>query len=238
MTYNVLGNRYFGKGENSVGDRDWMLMMEVIRNEQPDILVIQEAPTAASPQNEVRKKWLHAVQTAGNFSFGPFLDNKQSTVNVFSKYSMNNIKWVTNDRKNQDFPNLRQVFIATLPDLNNLTFVGFHGERPNKSPLRDLSDLKTALDQAQYTQSKTIPFIWAGDFNRELSTIPEARYYAGVHQVKTCCDTNPTKKMKLAYDFIISQSINQIDNRVIKSATGSDHFPVVAKFIVNNKMLQ
>lgn len=99
MTYNVLGRRYLPrKGLNGhVNDENWKKMMKYIKEHQPDILVIQEAPTSLPPDDNIRKQWINHVNKNGNFSYY-YIHTESSTVNVFSKYEANIRTFVTNTK--------------------------------------------------------------------------------------------------------------------------------------------
>lgn len=236
MTYNVLGKQFFKQSfPGHPNDADRSIILSIITRENPDILVIQEAPTAKD--NQLKINWINDVKKTCNFSEVYIGDvDGGNTLNVFSKYQFDKYKFVTNTGKNGLF-GLRQVFLGRLDNLN-ITFVGMHATHGWKN----LGDLELAVNNSDGLfddRDFQDVVIWAGDFNRSVGDFQikdHGKYgpFSGSHKFNTCTDNDQkNRQYRTPSDFILHKGIGvQTQNPIIivRDAVGSDHAPVVSVF--------
>lgn len=213
---------------------DLEAIVEVIRNEAPDIVALQEVDVNTERSGPINQAEEIARRLNMNYFFAKAIDydGGEYGVAILSKFPISGTeifrlptKWETNGEP-------RVVASADI-ELGNGRVIKF-GSTHLDAQGKHTNRLLQVKEIAKISQEVNLPFIIAGDFNAVAGS--EVIEILDNHFTRTCDECpftisakNPTK----AIDFIAfrdsEDSFKVSDHRVIDEPYASDHLPLVAE---------
>lgn len=221
MTWNIH------RGVGSDGKMDLERIAAVIREEQPDAVVLQEVDQGTTRSKGVRQADELAKLLGWQVYFGKAIDFQGGEYGqaVLSKWPMSG--------KTHRLSEAGEARVAVAVQLStaeeSLTVVGVHLDA--ESAVRRKTEVIKLLDAVAKTQGKVII---AGDWNQvpegEIATLLNAAGFVEVKKIgpaMTCPAANPTTEI----DYFWSKGFTIAGQaRVIDGKAASDHLPVVARW--------
>lgn len=206
---------------------------DVIRKEKPDLIALQEIDINTGRSGKIdQAKQIATLCNYKHYYFGKTLnyDGGQYGILIISRYPLKNAHTVALPTDSAIGGEPRAIALAQvmLPNAKALYFGSTHldSERESSSRLmqvKKIREVSSNLDE---------PLIIAGDFNANPSS--QVIQELDKDFTRTCTKCEPTigeDGHTDTIDFIAfkrSQNISVLDHKVISSAKGSDHFPVIA----------
>jgi len=226
MTYNIK------RGEGNDGKTDLERSAQVIANEKPDFVGLQEIDENARRSGNVDQADALGKRLGMNAAFGwfmPFQGGRYGMA-VLSRYPIRESRSFKLPAGNE--PRIALAVEVELPSGESLMLVNVHFDWVNDDSYRfaQARSLQTFLDQL------TMPFILMGDFNDTPDSRTVKLLAAGRLEAKkpeqdrlTYSATNP--RVEIDYLFASPASRWKVnDVRVIDEPLASDHRPVAADF--------
>jgi len=205
----------------------------VIKNEQPDVVALQEIDVNAARSGKINQASEIASKAGDPYYYFadaiPF-DGGQYGVAILSKYPLSETQ-THRLRTDEKLGGERRVFataVVQLPNGKKFQFGCTHLDAQSDDINRRLQ-IREILD---VTASMTLPIIIAGDFNaREGSEVMKMLDSKFTRTCKQCLPTIQEDGEPMAIDFIAfrpSGTFNIKSHKVLNHTSASDHYPVVA----------
>ncbi len=228
MSYNI----HHANPPSRAGVIDLDAVARVIRDQNPDLVALQEVDVNTSRSGNMNQASALAEKLGMNFFFARAIDfgGGEYGVAILSKYPLSDTSVLPLPEEAAPEAEDRVLATAkvTLPGGNTIRFGSTH---------LDVEDASNRLQQVQAINSvaanERLPFILAGDFNDQ----PESEAIAALDNVFTrtcqaeCEPTIPVDVPTHAIDFIAftkSFGLEVKSQRVVPERYASDHLPVVA----------
>ncbi len=230
MTYNV--HHCNPPSESKTGKIDIDAITNVIRNQNPDLVAVQELDDHTTRSGAFSELEVIAKKLNMHFYFGKAMDFAGGGygVGILSKYPISDGTThqlpVVPGWKGE--PRVLATAKITLPDGNKIVFGSTHLEAYNKEN-RELQ----VREILRIASTETLPFIVAGDFN----ATPESAVIRILDSIflRTCTSQCPVtfdeEGDSGTIDYIAFRPVDQfqvIQHQVIEEKYASDHYPVVA----------
>lgn len=228
MSYNI----HHANPPSRPGVIDLDAIARVIREQNPDLVALQEVDVNTSRSGNINQAAALAEKLGMNFFFARAIDfgGGEYGVAILSKYPLSEMNLVP--LPEDAAPEAEDRVLATA----NLTLPGGITIRFGSTHL-DVQNAANRLQQVQAINSiaarEQLPFILAGDFN----DLPESEAIAELDKAFTrtcqsdCAPTIPVDVPTRAIDFITfskASGFKVVSQQVIPERYASDHLPVVA----------
>ncbi len=214
ITYNIHGGRNL-----------WMLpqldrVILFLRNEQPDIISIQEI-------NEGKRRGFQVSKISKELNFNVHfgshisLDGGQYGIATYTRSTILSRKHILLPHKREN-----RGLLDTLikQDGEIIHVLNTHLSLNSFTRINQLKKIQT------YLRTLQTPFIFMGDLNTSLSTLDELDVAKLMNKEHLPTTMFSNKRIDYIY---VSKDIKIVDYRVLPLKL-SDHFPVVAEFTFNN----
>lgn len=232
MTYNIHHANPPSKKES--GEIDLDAIVNVIRNENPDLVALQEVEVNTGRSGGVNQAKEIADKLGMKAFFGRAIDYDGGYygVAILSKYSINYpiVIPLPEDADSQAEDRVLTMASVTLPGGMVIRFGSTHLDVRSEG---NRNQQVKMINEIASNENK--PFIIAGDFNAE----PESIAIAELDKVFTrtctndCEPTIPVDKPDRTIDFIAftkGSPFKVVSQKVIQEKYASDHLPVVVNF--------
>ncbi|MCC9168429.1 endonuclease/exonuclease/phosphatase family protein [Pontibacter harenae] len=229
MSYNI---HHASPPTKSNTDIDLDAIANVIRNENPDLVALQEVDVNTRRSGPGNQAEALAERLGMKAYFGRAIDYDGGYygVAILSKYPMSETTVIPLPEDADPIAEDRVLATAkiTLPDGKTIRFGTTHIDVRNKEN-RDQQVRKIN----EIASTETVPFIVAGDFN----SVPESTAIAELDKVFTrtcttdCEPTIPVINPDRTIDYIAftkTSPFKIVSQKVIQESYPSDHLPVVA----------
>jgi len=230
MTYNIHHANPPSKGKT--GEIELDAIANVIRNENPDIVALQEVDVNTGRSGPVNQAEAIGGKVGMKAYFGRAIDHDGGYygVAILSKYPLSETTVIHLPEDADPVAEDRVLTTAkvTLPDGKTIRFGSTHLDVRNAEN-RD-QQVRTINDIAA---KETLPFIIAGDFNStpESSAIAELDKAFTRTCINDCGPTIPVNNPTRTIDFIAftkDSPFKVVAQKVIPESYPSDHLPVIA----------
>ena len=228
MSYNI----HHANPPSRPGVIDLDAIARVIREQNPDLVVLQEVDVNTSRSGNINQAVVLAQKLGMNFYFARAIDygGGKYGVAILSRYPLTeaNLVQLPEDAAPEAEDRVLATAKVTLPGGKAIRFGSTH---------LDVQNAANRLQQVQTINSiaaqEQLPVILAGDFN----DLPESEAIAELDKVftRTCqSDCEPTIPVDVptrAIDFIAftkASGFTVVSQQVIPERYASDHLPVVA----------
>lgn len=232
MTYNIHHANPPSKKES--GEIDLDAIVNVIRNENPDLVALQEVEVNTGRSGGVNQAKEIAERLGMKAFFGKAIDYDGGSygVAILSRYSINDpiVIPLPEDADPKAEDRVLTTASVALPGGMIIRFGSTHldvrSEGNRNQQVKMINEI---------TSKENKPFIIAGDFN----SLPESMAIAELDKVFTrtcitdCEPTIPADKPNRTIDFIAfttGSPFKVVSQKVIQERYASDHLPVVVTF--------
>lgn len=231
MTYNI----HHGNPPAQSGVIDLQAIADVINNQAPDLVALQELDVLTRRANGIDevKKLAELTGMYSFFSKGIDFDGGEYGVAILSRFKINRTERFPLPAKEGLPAEARSLAIVniTLPNRQGLDFACTHLDLKEEHRLLQVAEINKILG------SRKGHVVLAGDFNFEATN--PAMAILERHFTRSCrenCDptipeVNPDKEI----DFILLKKGSRLKvstHQVLKNIIASDHLPVVASYIL------
>ena len=229
MAYNI----HHANPPSKPGIIDIDAIVSVIRNQDPDIVALQEVDVNTGRSGPVNQAEKIAQKLGMHFFFGEAInyDGGYYGVAILSKFPLTEekINRLPTQSGTNGEPRVLVTAIITTPGGNQIRFGSTHLDAQSEATNRLLQIKKIGV----LAEAEDLPFIIAGDFN----AVPESEVISILDSYfkRTCrlcpftiSPNNPTR----AIDFIaFRHSLKKFEvksHKVVNETYASDHFPIVS----------
>lgn len=231
MTYNI----HHGNPPAQSGVIDLKAIADVINNQAPDLVALQELDVLTRRANGVDEVKELAALTGMHpfFSKGIDFDGGEYGVAILSRFKINHTERFPLPSKEGLPAEARSLAVVNvnLPSGQRLDFACTHLDLKEEHRLLQVAEINKILGSRKGT------VILAGDFNFEATN--PAMAILEQHFNRSCrenCDpTIPEVNPKEEIDFILLKKgspLKVVSHQVLKNIIASDHLPVVVSYIL------
>ena len=227
MAYNI----HHANPPSKPGYIDIDAIVGVIRDQDPDIVALQEVDVKTKRSNNIDE----AKEIAGKLDmevfFGKAIDYQggEYGVAILSKYPLSEQVVHKLPTQPASEPRILATAKVQLPDGSNIRFGSTHLDF-KRDPVNRKAQINRILELAKDEQ---LPFVIAGDFNAapdsDVIGLLDSQFQ---RTCVVCPPTIPVNDPVRAIDFIAykhpSNKFSVVDHKVIDEKYASDHLPVIA----------
>lgn len=228
MSYNI----HVGIPPTKPGVTDLDAIVRTIKNEDPDIIALQEVDVNTTRTGKINEAAVIAEKLKMEYFFAKAINYAGGDygVAILSKYPLSEttIHRLTTIEGTKGEPRVMATAKITLKNGMEIRFASTHLDAGQNSVNRE----KQIAEIVTISSSETLPFIIAGDFNAQQgSSIIKKLDESFTRTCLDCAPTFPVVKPTRAIDFIAfsnTSKIKVISHSVVQEHYASDHLPVVA----------